>query len=270
MLLSLVLALATASAPAPIVAAPGFTSVEAPPGAAAAYSAHLERKLGEEGLQVVPAATLAARAGPERWSALRGCDREQASCRTELAGLAGAKAVLTGVITSTPRGLQVHVRILDAASGRVLAEEQVTSAGRFDLTRGLTEAAKRLAPKVGAALGVQVSPPMSLSRWALVPAGVGIAAAGVSTVFFVGANGKYRTLDKEPDRNALTLTEVQALRSSGESKQRLGFVFAGLSAASLAGSFALFYLGAEERPGIITGVSVDPTQRALVLSGVLP
>lgn len=173
-------------------------------------------------------------------------------------------AVLVGEFIQTVDMLGAHLTVVDTASGRSLASEDVRSLDSRAFLDGLTAASSRLAETSAIALGLKFEPDAPLRPYAVYPLVAGGVLIGTGIYFLIQANSDANTLKN----NAGPLDPAVAARNSGPTNQTLGWVLTSVGVASTIVGVILFAPGAERRP--LVAVSVDPTRGMLTFRGALP
>ena len=113
-----------------------------------------------------------------------------------------------------------------------------------------------------------VEPEPSKHPWAWVPAAGGAVFAGVGTVFYFQAKGKYDQLNSTGSEGPEL--DGEKLAREGRQAQTLSRVAFGLGAAGVVTSVVLYLLPEKERPPVSPTVTVGPGGAMVGVAGTLP
>jgi hypothetical protein len=220
------------------VAAPTWSTVHVKDELAAFYADHLAQALRQNGLKVVTASEMRAVLASQRQMQLLGCTGDS-SCLTELANALGCEMTLMGSIAKLDDSLEVHLKVIRAPTGVVVAETNLSAVGEKALLETLEGAAARIAAGI-------VSPDQrrSVRAWALLPGIAGLAGVGVGAFLLVSAQGTYtqllQTLHAPGDANS---TAATSLASTGNLQQTGGWIAVGVGIAAVVAALALLLFG---------------------------
>jgi hypothetical protein len=266
------------------VAMPGLTGVNVPAQLVGFYGEHLAQKLSEQGVRVTTTKQVQALIGMERQRQLAGC-AEDSSCLAELSGALNADVLLVGEVASIAAAYQFNLKALDARSGKPLAGFTARVEGESLVLATLDRAAARLA----ADLSAKLSRPLvtaqgerqvgSVTRqaeqlqsgarpYAWLPAAVGVAGAGVGTLFLVQSRQAHDQLTATSGA-PLDGRTADALRDAGQQQQTLAMAAYGVSAAALVTAGVMFALGGSSST-VEGGVALSPGGAGFFITGVLP
>ncbi|MBM4776755.1 MAG: hypothetical protein GQE15_03540 [Archangiaceae bacterium] len=260
-MIALLLSLTVSAAPAQKLALPGFTGVKVAPELLDFSAEHFAGALRKQNLTVITQKEIAAVLGLERQKQLLGCADGDSSCTAELAGALGVEGTVMGSIARLDDVFQLHLKIVAASDGRVLAEHAATAMNERDLLPRLEEAA--------ATLAAQFRPPVVHSaRWySWIPAAAGVALAGAATAFWFDANAAH--LELVATTGASLSNEASAgLVARGERSQLLSRLGFGIGAAAVVGAVVLFFVGAE--PAATPTVVLDSSGAGVAVTVRLP
>ncbi|MEW6430676.1 MAG: hypothetical protein AB1730_04135 [Myxococcota bacterium] len=248
------------AAPATIVSA-GFSGTGVAPARLDAYAQRFAQQLSRGGgVKIVTPEDL----GVDAQQALAGC-AAGASCAAKLAE---AQALMSGTVVSAGARLSAAVTLLDPVSQRALFSTAVNATDEKALLAGLDDAARRargalgVGPKVADAPvadqvlpGVKAPPtmvsatvPLRETDWRpFTVMGAGLLAFGVSTYFFLqaaDAQGQLDRIERDPalPGNAELLASARVQASRGKTGVTLGWTFAGVGAAAVAGGVSWLLL----------------------------
>lgn len=269
------------------IASSGFGGTGVAPARLDVYAQRFAQQLARGGgVKVVTRKDL----GADAQKALAGCP-DEASCGGKLAELAGAQALLSGVVVRTGDRLSAAVTLLDPSSQRALFSTAVNAADEKALLVGLDDAAKRargalgVGPKVADApladqvlssvearpTAVSAAAPQRETDWRpFTVMGAGLVAFGVSTYFFLQAADAQANLDRIERNPALPgnadlLASARAQASRGKTSVTLGWTFAGVGAAAVAGG--LTWLLLQENSEVLAAVVPVVGGAAAVVGG---
>lgn len=138
------------------VAAPGLSGVNASADLLTFVNDHLGQELTLEGLEVTTPAQIAAVVGIERQKQLLGCAESQ--CVAELANALGVDAILLGSVAKLGAVIQLDVRLIGAADGKVVTLFSKRLDSEAQLLDAMTAAARALAPQLAKKLGRELTP----------------------------------------------------------------------------------------------------------------
>lgn len=281
------LAMALLGAAPTTIASAGFSGTGVAPARLDGYAQHFAQQLSRGGgVKVVTRKDL----GADAQNALAGC-ADEASCGVKLAELAAAQALLSGTVVRAGERLSAAVTLLDPVSQRALFSTAVNAADEKALLAGLDDAAKRargalgVGPKVAdAPVADQVLANVEAPAPALSAAlprretdwrpftvmGAGLVAFGVSTYFFLQAADAQANLDRIERNPALPgnadlLASARAQASRGKTSVTLGWTFAGVGAAAVAGG--LTWLLLQDRSEVSAAVVPVEGGAAAVVGG---
>jgi len=203
-----------------------------------------------------------------------GCDAS--GCMAELGNALGVQGVLLGSLTKIGKVVQINARILDPASGQVLA----SAAERIDDEEQIFEALTRVGGQLrfqfltalklptgdSSAAGVTVSKRGGARRFFPIPlvAGGGLIVAGAACLIFSELSYQRLTTGM---RGSLGIGEASGIASNGSVFQLLGATFLTVGAAAAAAGFGLLLFGG--RGGVGAGDGGAHTQRRRRRGGLL-
>lgn len=152
-----IVVMAAVLAAAPVkVAAPGLSGVNTSADLLTFVNDHLGQELTLEGLEVTTPAQIAAVVGIERQKQLLGCAESQ--CVAELANALGVDAILLGSVAKLGAVIQLDVRLIGAADGKVVTLFSKRLDSEAQLLDAMTAAARALAPQLAKKLGRTLTP----------------------------------------------------------------------------------------------------------------
>jgi hypothetical protein len=245
------------------LATSGISVVNLPANFGTFYSEHAAQELNGWGLRVITSREVASVLGLERQKQLLGCSEESSECMAELANALGVDGLLLGDIAKFGNVYQVNLKVIAAATGKVLAayservdREEVLldtfSRGAEKIARDLAAATGRPAPtRTAAPVMVMRSqaPTMSstpLRRYSWIPAVAAVGGAVAGGFFWSSSRGALNELSTSPQ---LDFARAESLRDSGSRAQTTAVVAFALSGAAL----TMFFW---------TGDAADPTVAA--------
>lgn len=219
---------------------------------------------------------------------------EGGSCKRAPADAPAAAVTCTGTITQLGARFTATVKLLDAVSAKALFASAIDAAGEKALFEGLDQAARRargelgVGPKVADAPLVERAELPERARAPVVEAapaerptdwrpftvmGAGLVALGASTSFFLqafDAQTKLDAIERNPQLvgNADLVNEARAQASRGKTNVTLGWTFAGVGAAAVAGGVA--WLLFADRQDVSAVLVPAPGGAAAVVAGTLP
>ncbi|MEW5743494.1 MAG: hypothetical protein AB1938_31575 [Myxococcota bacterium] len=230
------------------VAAPAWKTVQVPEALAAFYADHLALALRQRGLKVVSASEIAAMLSQERQKQLLGCAEDSSSCLAELGAALGCDATLLVNLAKLEDTYQGTLKVVQSTDASVLAETSVQASGEKGLLSALDAAADRLVQAL-APPGPPVTEVRSSSsgarRFWWIPATTAAIGATLAVVGFVNAGNAYATLEAELSGRVLDphSADAEDMASFGMTMQTLGWIGAGVTAASLVALGAVLLFG---------------------------
>lgn len=221
---------------------------------------------------------------------------ESGACKRAASDTVNASVTCSGTVTRLGSRFSVAVKLLDAVSGKALFASAFDAPDEKAVLAGLDAAAKHargelgMGPKVAdaplapAELPVATAPVAGSVLDVAAPAheadwrpftvlGAGLVSFGVSTFFFLQATDAQAALDRI-ERNAslpgntALLDEARAQASRGRTSVTLGWTFAGVGAAAVAGGVA--WLLFADRQDLSAALVPTPGGAAAVVAGTLP
>jgi TolB-like protein len=227
----------------------------------------LGQALGTHGLKVVSKADLQALLGLERQKQLFGCAEGASSCTAEFVQALGVDALVTGTVARLGATLQVNLRALDARTGAVRGRWSGSIQDDADLPGLLTRAGDALAEGLSPATGPQASASAaargSPASWALLGAGVLVAAGGGACL--VLEEQAHVSLGAPSSQGVLSSATATATRDRGKLLQVAGPTLLGVGAAAIASGAVLRLVQTGPAPAV--SAVVTPSGVAVVLSG---
>jgi len=116
--------------------------------------------------------------GLERQKQLLGCaDEDSSSCNAELAGALGVEGILTGVVTRTPSGYLLSVKVIRVKDGREWASANESARDDGELQDALDATADRFVPLLE---GAKPGTGARVVWWAGTVLGLGMVAGGAA------------------------------------------------------------------------------------------
>lgn len=256
------------------LAAPSLEVVNGDSMLAEFYTGHLARQLSLKGASTLAGVELAASLGLENLRSLAACADDP--CRGRASAPLSIDGLLVGRVTKGDAGLLLEVRVLEPATGKLLAEASSSAETNDLLVASFAGVAEQLAAQLagkmrrGAPLdsAVQALPGSSRARkLAWVPLVAGGAVAVVGGVFLVQANSAHVQLSGQHDP-PLSPALSRALVERGTTQQLLGLAGLGIGAAALAAGAAMHLFAGDE--AVHPQVLWAPGQVGVAVAGVLP
>lgn len=273
MTLVVVVLAALGAGPQPIsVAAPVLTVVQVEPQLATVYTTSLAQQLTFRGVKVITGPDMVQLLGFERQQQLMGCADDR--CKSSVASALGVDALMSGQVARFEKTFRLDVRLLEPATGRVLAAASAAAEDGDRLVANFATVAEQLAQQLSTTLGRPLVPSgdaQVITRWSTVkkagfiPLALGVAAAAAGAVSFGLSRGQYDALQRASAGAPLTPDETSRLVVAGKTQQTLGVVGASVGAGLIAAAGALFLFGGDET--ISVGVAVSPVGASLGLAG---
>ncbi len=236
------------SAESPKVACTTFTcSDDLGPSLCEAYERRFTSRLARgQKVQVTTPRDIAQILGLERQKQLLGCSNEDGSCSAELAGALGVDGLLTAIVTRTPSGWLLSMKVVRATDGVewVSANENARDDGELqDVLDGIAD---RFAKELQ---GVKPGGASRAVLWSGTALGLGLVAGGA---VLLGLSKPYaaRLKSDEPQ----SPTDLDQTASQGATLQTAGGVLLGVG-IPVALTFFILALALPAESG---GVSVAP------------
>lgn len=286
MILTLALLATLGSAPLePVqIAAPLLEGANLSEELTAFYSDHLAQQLAASGLRVTNPRDVSRVLGLERQRQLLGLTDEDDSRLIEIGEALGVDGVVSGSIANLGTAYQVNLRIIHARSAETLTSFSERVRTEEELVDSLSRAARRMAPRVIAALregtGVSHSPqvaergsdatptvtrmrPTAVRQWAIVPA-VGGVLLGLVGLGAIQHGNSFAESMRDPSpgytpaQARLDLAEGQRFQQAGANVALGGVLMLGVAAG-------MYFLGGEEP---VPRIAVVPSREPqLVVQG---
>lgn len=219
---------------------------------------------------------------------------EAGACKRAPADAPSASVTCTGTLTQRGARFTATVKLLDALSAKALFVSAFDAADEKALLAGLDQAARRARGELGAgpkvpdaplvdraelperasAPVVEATPVERATDWRpFTLMGAGLVALGASTYFFVqafDAQTKLDAIERNPQLvgNVDLLNEARAQASRGKTNVTLGWAFAGVGAAAVAGGVAWLLLA--DRQDVSAVLVPTPGGAAAVVAGTFP
>jgi TolB-like protein len=215
------LALSTAGGDVKLAAHP-LTVTGMDPTMAQGLTDHLAQSFRR--VRVITPHDIAAVLGLERQKELLGCAENAANCMAELGNALGVSGVIVGEVLKVGQHVQVNLRVLDAASGRVVASH----AEELDSAEDVLQALKRSADDLEQQL---LHMPTATSHLAAIPFAIGVAAGVAGAVLFgLALDLHARLTSGQP--GSFTEDPAQAV-ARGQTFQTAGIVLVSAAAVGL-------------------------------------
>lgn len=221
---------------------------------------------------------------------------ESGSCKRAPSEPVSAAVRGAGTITQVGARFTATVKLLDAVSGKALFASAFDAPDEKALLAGLDQAARRARGELGAGPkvpdapladarlperptasdlpGVQAATPARETDWRpFTVMGAGLVSLGVSASFFLQAFDAQTKLDATERSPSLVgnvdlVNEARAQASRGKTSVTLGWTFAGVGAAAVAGGVA--WLLFAEHQGVSAVLIPAPGGAAAVVAGAFP
>jgi TolB-like protein len=264
---ALMLALTVAASPIK-VAVTRLNLVDSSDSRADFYTDHLADRLAEQGLAVTSPREVSAMLGHERQRQLSGC-ADESNCLAEIADALGVEGLVLGHIAKVGQGFQVNLKIIGAQNGKRLGTFSAKVGDEQEVVATLTRAAAELAQQAGQALGrpveVKVMTTPGARRWWWIP-GI-IAVGGIVTAAIELPSAESMRLELTTGRfdSSTSLTKLQ----QGQSARLIGWIGAGVAAASLVTMAAMLIFGGDQ-PAVTPVALWSPGMTGFALVGVFP
>jgi hypothetical protein len=251
------------------------------------YAEHAAQELSSWGLRVVTSREIQSLLGFERQKQLMGCSDESSSCIAELANALGVDGLVLGDIARFGNVYQMNMKVIAAASAKVLASYSERVAKEEALLDAYSRAAAKLAQEVNAGMGrappVRSANPAVVStnyerpsmtvkpyrKYSWVPASAAVASGIAGALLFSSARRDHATLTNSQN---LTIAQANSLRARGSRSQTWASVALGVSAAALGTAATMFFWTRDvstESP-VSEAPQISFTPMGLVVAGSFP
>ena len=204
----------------PKVACPSFTcSEDLGPALCEAYERRFTSRLARnERVHVTTQRDIGLLLGLERQKQLLGCS-EEGMCSAELAGALGVDGILSGVITRTPSGYLLSLKVVRVTGGREWASASESVRDDGELQDALDAVADRFVPQLE---GRRAGTGARAAWWSGTVLGLGMVAGG--TALLALSKQEAAVLKRDTPQ---TPTELDATASRGSTFQGAGAVLLG-------------------------------------------
>jgi hypothetical protein len=186
---------------------------------------------------VVTSRDIATILGVERQKQLMGCSDAASSCLAELGNALGVAGIVASELTKIGAQIQLNVRVLDPADGKVLAKYS-EELGSIDdafkaLARGAAEIEAQLFP---------AAPGISLRTLGYVPLAAGVIAIGVGSTLYGMAASLYGQLTAIGKPGTITEPAASAAMR-GQTQQNSGISLLIVGAVCVVAAIVMISLG---------------------------
>jgi hypothetical protein len=205
------------------------------PGLAEGLTDHLAQSF--QRVSVVSPRDIRALIGLERQKELMGCADAASNCMAELGNALGVSQVIVGEVLKVGPHVQVHLRVLTASSGKIVANHSEELRSTDDLLPALVRAAHDLEQQM---LGPLPSTARASRRpLALIPLGVAVIAGAVGGVLLGLESDLYARLTVAGQPGSFAEDPLQAA-ARGRTFQTTGVVLVSAAVVCLLAAAAIW------------------------------